>query len=74
MSARIRFYLQLSAEDFLRHYQGAASTVLVGADDGRRIQIPASNLRPFVGQQGIQGRFEIELDQNNKLINISKLA
>ncbi|VAX10380.1 hypothetical protein MNBD_GAMMA26-160 [hydrothermal vent metagenome] len=73
MTTRIRFQINLLQEEYLRYYQGAASAVIVHAEDGRRVQIPANSLRPFVGQQGIQGRFEIMLDQNNKLIDITKL-
>ena len=69
----IQFSLNLSSEEFLQHYQGVASAVMVQADDGRRIQLPANSLRPFVSQQGVVGRFELELDQNNKLINLKKL-
>ncbi len=73
MAQYIRFSLSISPEAFLRHYQGVASVVFVQADDGRRIQIPANSFRPFIGQQGIEGRFELEVDQNNKLVNLKKL-
>lgn len=74
MAQYIRFSLNISSEAFLRHYQGIASVVVVRADDGRRVQIPANTLRPFVSQQGIVGWFELELDQDNKLIKLIKLA
>jgi len=74
MAQHIRFLLNISSEAFLRHYQGVASVVVVQADDGRRVQLPANSLRPFVSQQGIVGRFELELDQNNKLIKLKKLS
>jgi len=74
MAQYIRFSISISPEAFLRHYQGAASVVVVQADDGRRVQIPANSFRSFVGQHGIEGRFELELDQNNKLINLKKLT
>ncbi len=73
MARRIRFSLNISPEAFLRYYQGTASVVVVQADDGLRVQIPANSLRSFVSQQGIVGRFELELDQNSKLINLKKL-
>jgi len=73
MAQYIRFSLNISPEAFLRHYQGAASVVVVQADDGRRVQLPASSLRPFVSQQGIVGRFELELGRNNKLLHLKKL-
>jgi len=74
MRQQIRFSLNISSEAFLRYYQGGASVVVVQAEDGRRVQVPANSFRSFVSQQGIVGRFELELDENNKLINLKKLA
>ncbi len=74
MVQHIRFSLDISPEEFLLHYQGAASTVIVQADDGRHIQLPANSLRPFVSPQGVVGQFELELNQNNKLIKLKKLS
>jgi len=74
MLTRIRFQVSLSQERYLRFYQGTASAVIVYAEDGRRVQLPANRLRPFVEQQGIHGRFEMVLDQDNKLIEIVRLS
>ena len=70
---RIRFHIVLSAEAYLHYYRGSAGAVSVQADDGRRIQLPASSLRPFVTNEGISGWFEITFDQNNRLIELSRL-
>ena len=56
---RICFVLELPAEEYLRYYQGQAGAVIVRAEDGRRVQLPASALRPFVTEQGIYGRFQL---------------
>ena len=73
MSTTIRFHLNISNEEFLDVYTGAVHAVLVEAEDGRRIQIPASNFRCFVTAEGLQGRFELELDQSNRLINLARI-
>jgi len=70
---KFRFRINLSAEAYLHYYQGSARAVIVMAEDGRRIQLPAGRLRPFLLKDGIHGRFEITLDENNKLMEIQKL-
>ncbi len=71
---KLTFSISLSAEQFLRYYRGSAHSVIVRADDGRRIQLPANSLRPFVGKDGIYGRFQLSLDENNRIITIDRLA
>ena len=71
--SRFRFRINLSAEEYLRYYQGRAGAVIVQSEDGRRIQLPAARLRPFVMQEGVRGRFEITLDGNNRLQRIERL-
>jgi hypothetical protein len=73
MLNRIRFSLDISSEDYLRYYQGSAHSVVVTSEDGRRIQFPASNLRPFVTREGVRGRFELLLDEGNRLLELRKL-
>lgn len=71
---RIRFRIDLPAERFRRYYQGSAQTVQVEAEDGRRIQLPALNLRPFLAPGGLHGNFELILDNNNKLLKIHRIT
>lgn len=70
---RHRFQLQISAETYLRYYRGHARAVIVQAEDGRTIQLPADAFRPFVTASGIAGRFELQLDDNNKLIALKRI-
>jgi hypothetical protein len=70
----IRFVIRILPEDVLRYYQGIASQVLVRAEDGRRIRFPFHHLRPFVGSDGVSGRFEMLLDDGNKCMGINRLA
>jgi hypothetical protein len=69
-----RFSLQLSQQQFLRHYQGSASSVQVFSDSGQRLQFPASRLRPFLTHSGISGRFQMTVDANNRFVEIKKLS
>ncbi|MCG8428177.1 MAG: DUF2835 domain-containing protein [Chromatiales bacterium] len=70
---RIRFRLSLTSQEFLHYYQGHAQAVIVRAEDGRRIQIPAHILRKFVTPSGISGRFEMRLDSTNKMLSIEQI-
>ena len=56
---RIVVELAIAADEYVRMYAGTARDVLASATDGRRVRFPASILRPFVGHDGIHGRFEI---------------
>jgi len=73
MSSNIKFHIALPAEEFLRYYRGNASAVMVRSEDGRRIQLPAASLRPFLLSDGINGEFELTLDKNNRLLNLRRL-
>lgn len=70
---RFRFSLDISSEAYLNYYQGRARTVIVQAEDGRRVQFPADALRPYVTRAGIQGRFELVTDAGHKLIELRRL-
>ncbi|MBU2898869.1 DUF2835 domain-containing protein [Vibrio hepatarius] len=67
------FSLNISYQSFLAHYNGAASNVLVVTDQGLRLQLPATRFRPFLSQIGLNGRFRLTTDQNNKFIKLEML-
>ena len=71
---KVRFGLYISAEDYLRYYSGSAKNVIVKADNGQNIQFPANALQAHVSQDGVEGRFELWMDQNNKLIKLVRIA
>ncbi len=70
----IRFKLSLSAEKYLKVYQGVAKNVTVLADDGRRIAFPAQNIKQFLTHEGIYGHFKMEITADNKFIAITRCA
>jgi len=73
MNQLIRFSLQLSYDQYLQVYQGAAKNISVVATDGRRIAFPARNVQSFLTRKGINGYFEMELTAENKFICIKKI-
>ena len=68
------FSLSVNYQQFLHHYSGAASNVVLMTDCGLRLQLPAVRLRPFLGHSGIYGRFRLHVDANNKFQRIEKIA
>jgi hypothetical protein len=73
MASKIRFYLDIPKQEYLRNYSGSAHSVLVQAEDGRTVRFPAVNLRQFVTAEGVRGRFEMSLDGNNSLVALRRL-
>ena len=70
----VQLRMTITAEEYLKSYAGTAKSVHAVTLDGRRIQFPASILRPFVTREGIQGHFAIDYDENNRFSKIEKLA
>ena len=70
---RLRFRIALSADAFLHYYRGSVSAVIVQGEDGRRIQLPAASLRPFLLSDGVNGLFELTLDEANRLVAIRRV-
>ena len=73
MSQRVRFNMNIPAEQILAYYQGAARQVSVQALDGRRIEFPAEKLRPFLNHNGVYGVFELEFDDNHRFVALHRI-
>jgi len=54
-------------------YAGAAKNLVASSLDGRKVQLPLSAFQSFVTHQGIHGLFEVEFDNRNKLVGVTKL-
>jgi hypothetical protein len=68
------FTLSLKYELCERLYVPGINTVVMKADNGKRIQLPVKNLRPHVSPIGINGRFRLMIDDNNKIKSFEKIA
>ena len=68
------FTLSLKYELCERLYVPGINTVVMTADNGKRIQLPTKNLRPHVSPIGIKGRFRLMIDENNKVKSFEKIA
>ena len=74
MAHKMRFTLAISAEKYQLYYQGSAKFVHVTTEDGRTLQFPASEMQRFVSHGGIQGHFEIEFDDDYRLIRLDRVS
>ncbi|MBL4781584.1 MAG: DUF2835 domain-containing protein [Porticoccaceae bacterium] len=68
------FYLNISAQEYLRVYQGSARQVVVRGTDGTTLSFPAQHLRRFVSHDGVQGRFMLNYDAEHKFVSLQKLG
>ncbi len=66
--------VHISADEFIRHYSGAAHAVVARARNGQTVKFPANALRPFVSHEGVHGTFTLHIDRQNKLLSIERLA
>lgn len=64
------FSINLSDEDLLDYYRGHASQVVVRSESNKTLQFRLIHLRKFVTPSGIQGRFSIDFDENEKFVDI----
>ncbi len=70
---QIIFSIRITPQQYLKFYQGNASWVAITAEDGRKLKLPAKNLRPYLTHDGISGRFILKFDDNNKMISLTRL-
>ncbi|MBU3824000.1 MAG: DUF2835 domain-containing protein [Candidatus Oceanisphaera merdipullorum] len=70
---RLRFRLAISAPQLLQYYQGRTGALSVKTEQGVRLQIGLHHFRTFVSHDGLQGYFEITLNGENQLQQLSRL-
>lgn len=73
MNTKLQFNLNISASEILRFYNGSARNLRVTLASGQNIQLPLSNFRPFVNENGLHGHFEVEFTEQFKLVELVKL-
>ncbi|TPE51313.1 DUF2835 family protein [Maribrevibacterium harenarium] len=65
--------VSLPAYKYKEMYKGSVKGLVVQSRDGRKIQLPLLAFQQFVTMQGVYGSFEVEFDDNKKLVGITKL-
>ncbi len=73
MLRQFEFTLSISNEQTQRIYEGQARFILAYTDSGLKLQLPAQNFRTYVSDTGIQGRFRVEITDENKLVKLRRL-
>jgi Protein of unknown function (DUF2835) len=66
--------LAIPPGELLRLYRGEVRAVVARARDGRVVRFPVGVLRPFVGRDGVQGRFLLRCDATQRLLGIERLG
>ena len=70
---QFKFSLDLPAHKIERIYQGNARYILVESDEGMTLQLPAINFRDYVAADGIHGRFQLRIDDSNRIMSLRRL-
>ena len=65
--------LHIGADEYVRHYSGAANAVVARARNGQTVKFPATILRPFVMHDGVHGTFSLLIDDRSKLLSIDRI-
>lgn len=66
--------LEIPADRWVAYYRGEIRAVVATSMDGRRIQLPARVLQPFVTPEGILGVFRVRFDARHRFVDIERLA
>ncbi len=73
MTRSLIISLAISADDFVRLYQGSATDVIAKASTGETVRFPANILRPHVTREGVHGRFRLSFDEAGKFRSIERV-
>ena len=68
------FSVSLTYEECRVLYLPKNNAVVVIEERGKRIQIPAKNLRPFISQTGLRGRFRLQVSEDKKLLSLDRVS
>lgn len=66
--------LSISPDKMLAYYRGAARTVRARATTGQTVEFPAAALQRHVTLDGVQGRFRLVFDENNKFVRFEPVG
>ncbi|GGI88638.1 DUF2835 domain-containing protein [Shewanella gelidii] len=67
------FSMNMSVAKYLPYYQGRAERIEVFDDAGRRIWINGRHFRSFLTNQGVAGRFCLQLDDQGNFVKLEKV-
>ncbi|MCB1948102.1 MAG: DUF2835 domain-containing protein [Burkholderiales bacterium] len=73
MHQRLHVVLNISPQQLIYYYEGLVSTVVAKTTDGRTVHFPANILRSVVQANGVQGLFELVINENRKFVSIKRI-
>lgn len=65
------FRVNIPYQAFEQLYKTPNTVVKVRSESGQMLQLPAQRFVPFFSQLGVRGRFQLDLDDNNKFQQIT---
>ncbi|HSG59904.1 MAG TPA: DUF2835 domain-containing protein [Pseudomonadales bacterium] len=66
--------MNIPRDEYLRVYQGTARSVLAWDSLGRKISFPVNILQPFISHEGVQGKFRLDFDDQNRFVAIQRIS
>ncbi|MBD5771604.1 DUF2835 family protein [Marinomonas colpomeniae] len=72
--AKVVLSVALPAFKYEALYAGSAKNLVANSLDGRKVQLPLLAFQRFLTHQGINGVFEVEFDDMNKLIGVTRIG
>lgn len=70
----VHFRIDLTSEQYLDFYRGAARSVQVRSRDGRVVRFPATALQAYVDHAGVRGEFCLRMDAEHRLISLDRIG
>ena len=67
------FRLNLSRDEILLMYQGHARRLVVRSEQGLTLELGLDKIRPFVGQEGVRGRFWLKTQDDHRFIGLERI-
>ena len=69
-----RFSMQFNYAEYLPFYRGDIDRIEVRSYQGQVLWIHPRHFRRFVTASGLKGNFELQLDQDGRLLSLTKLS
>ncbi|MBU3022906.1 DUF2835 family protein [Aestuariibacter sp. A3R04] len=67
------FTFSISYLECLALYSSVRHSVILVAESGEKVQVPASRLKAFIDSRGISGRFRLVITAQNKIKSFERL-
>jgi len=68
------FRINITYQSFEQLYRTPNTVVKAREENGKMLQIPAMRFVPFFSQLGVRGRFQLTLNENNKILKLQQVG